>query len=96
MQARFEDAAGDHTVPGVRAVFVMAPAIVQGLAPDSLKGMQVPVSILAGTADTVAPPDTNADIVAISVRGAKDQRLPNVTHYGFLRECTQAGKTVAP
>lgn len=96
MQARFKDAAGDHAVPGVRAVFVMAPAIVQGLASDSLKRMQVPVSILVGTADTVAPPATNADVVAKSVPGAKEQRLPNVTHYDFLGECTEEGKKVVP
>jgi predicted dienelactone hydrolase len=96
MQARFKDAADDHAVPGVRAVFVMAPAIVQGIAPASLKKMKVPVSILAGSADTVAPPATNADVVAQLVPGAKEQRLPNVTHYDFLGECTEAGKKVVP
>ncbi|MGN6482466.1 alpha/beta hydrolase family protein [Luteibacter sp.] len=96
MQARFKDAANDHAVPGVRAVFVMAPAIVQALAPESLKRMNVPVSILVGTADTVAPPATNADVVAKLVPGAKEQRLPNVTHYDFLGECTQAGKKWVP
>jgi hypothetical protein len=43
MRARFKDAAGDHAVPGIRSVFVMAPAIVQGLAPESLRHMKVPV-----------------------------------------------------
>ncbi|QWT20164.1 alpha/beta hydrolase [Bacillus sp. NP157] len=96
MQARFKDAAGDHAVPGVRAVFVMAPAIVQALATDSLRHMQVPVSILAGSADTVAPPATNADVVAQLVPGAKEQRLDGVTHYDFLGECLSAAKKVVP
>ncbi|KJV30045.1 alpha/beta hydrolase family protein [Luteibacter yeojuensis] len=96
MQARFKDAAGDHAVPGVRAVFVMAPAIVQGLAPDSLRKMQVPVSILAGDADSVAPPATNADVVAKLVPGAREKRLPGVTHYDFLGTCTEAGRKVVP
>lgn len=67
MQTRFKGSAGDHAVPGVRAVFVMAQAILQGLAPESLRRMQVPASILVGSADTVAPPATNADVVSRSV-----------------------------
>ena len=62
-----------------------------GDAKDAFK-----LSILIGTADTVAPPATNADVVAKLVPGAKEQRLPNVTHYDFLGECTQAGKRVVP
>lgn len=96
MQARFKEAAADHTVPGVRAVFVMAPAIVQALATDSLRRMQVPVSIVVGTADTVAPAATNADVVAQFIPGAKEQRLENVTHYDFLGECQPAAKKAVP
>jgi predicted dienelactone hydrolase len=96
MQARFKDAAGDHAVPGVRAVFVMAPAIVQALATDSLRRMPVPVSILVGTADTVAPAATNADVVATLVPGAKEQRLQGATHYDFLGNCQPAATKVVP
>jgi predicted dienelactone hydrolase len=96
MQPRIKDAARDHSVPGVRAVFVMAPAIVQALAPESLPRMKVPVSIVVGTADTVAPAATNADVVAKLVPGAKEQRLADVTHYDFLGECLPAGKKVVP
>ncbi|UPG93869.1 alpha/beta hydrolase family protein [Luteibacter aegosomatissinici] len=96
MQARFKDAAADHAIPGVRAVFVMAPAIVQAIAPDSLRRMQVPVSILVGTADTVAPPATNADVVAQLVPGATEQRLAGATHYDFLGDCQPPAKKAVP
>jgi Predicted dienelactone hydrolase len=96
MQARLKDAAGDHSIQGVRAVFVMAPAIVQALAPGSLKRMQIPVSIIAGSADTVAPPATNADVVARSVPGATEHVLDGVTHYDFLGGCLPAAQEVVP
>jgi predicted dienelactone hydrolase len=96
MQSRFKDAAGDHAVPGVRAVFVMAPAIVQALSVDSLRHMQVPVSILVGTADTVAPAATHADVVASLVPGAKEERLESATHYDFLGTCQPFAKKVVP
>lgn len=96
MQARLKDAAGDHSIPGVRAVFVMAPAIVQALAPGSLPKMHVPVSILVGTGDTVAPAATNADVVAQSVPGAREKKIEGATHYDFLGECLPAAKKVVP
>jgi len=49
----------DHRIPEVRAAFAMAPAIVRALPPDGLRRMHVPVAIILGDADTVAPPDTN-------------------------------------
>lgn len=96
MQSRFREAAGDHAVPGARAVFIMAPALVQALAPASLRGMQVPVSLLVGTADTVAPPATNTDVAAALIPGAMAQRLPGVSHYDFLGDCLPAATHVVP
>ncbi|MGF6709081.1 putative dienelactone hydrolase [Luteibacter sp. W1I16] len=96
MQPRFKDAESDHAIPGVRAVLVMAPALVQAIAPDSLRRLHVPVSVLVGTADTVAPADTNADVIARLVPGAKEQRLDGATHYDFLGECMPAAQEAVP
>jgi len=84
----------DHSIPNVRAVFAMAPAIVQGLDPASLQKVSVPVSIVLGTADTVAPPDTNGKVAASLIPDALLQILPDVGHYDFVADC--APQTEAP
>jgi predicted dienelactone hydrolase len=71
----------DLSIPGVKAVFVMAPGIVQSLDPESLKGMRAPVRILLGDADKVAPPATNGKVAAALIPGAKLMVLPHVGHY---------------
>jgi predicted dienelactone hydrolase len=81
----------DHSLPFVRAVFVMAPAIVQGIEPRSLARMKVPVAIVVGDSDQVAPSATNARVAADSIRGAMLTMTPGATHYSFLATCTAAG-----
>ncbi len=81
----------DLSIPGVRAVFAMAPAIVQSLDPVSLQHMQVPVSIILGDADRVAAPATNGEAAVAAIPGAKIRILPQVGHYDFLSSCTPAG-----
>ena len=48
----------------------MAPGIVQSLDPESLKRMRLPVAILLGDADKVAPPATNGEVAAALIPGA--------------------------
>lgn len=79
-------------IPGIKAVFAMAPAIVQGFAPDSLRAIGVPVRIVAGDADVVAPPATNARVAAEALPHARLTMLPGVAHYDFLAECTPDGE----
>jgi predicted dienelactone hydrolase len=86
----------DLSIPGVKAAFVMAPALVQSLDPDSLKGMRPPVRILLGDADEVAPPATNGQVAAALIPGATLTALPHVGHYDFLAECTPAGNATIP
>jgi predicted dienelactone hydrolase len=86
----------DLSIPGVKAAFVMAPALVQSLDPDSLKAMRPPVMILLGDADKVAPPATNGQVAAALIPGAKLTALPHVGHYDFLAECTPAGNATIP
>lgn len=80
-----------RAIPGVRAVFLLAPAIVQAFAPEQLSSLRQPVSIMLGEADTVAPPQSNGEAAQALIPGAALQRLPDVGHYDFLAGCTAVG-----
>jgi hypothetical protein len=58
--------------------------------------MRVPVRILLGDADKVAPPATNGEVAAALIPGAKLTALPHVGLYDFLAECTPAGDATVP
>ena len=83
----------NYAIPGVRAVFAIAPVLVQALDPDSLRHIG-PVSIVLGDADTVAPPATNGFVAAALISGAHLTQLPGVGHYDFLADCTDAGRGI--
>lgn len=78
--------------PRVHAIFAIAPAFGFTLTPDSLHSIRVPVEIVVGSADPIAPPKENADYIRAHIRGAKETVLPNVAHYTFLDTCAPAGK----
>jgi len=96
IQAEAGHAGDDHAIPQVRAAFVMAPALVQALDPASLEHMSVPVEIILGDADTVAPPATNGLFAAKLIPNVSLIRLPGVGHYDFLASCTESGRTTVP
>jgi predicted dienelactone hydrolase len=89
-------AGDDHAIPGVRAAFAIAPAIVQALPPEGLAKMKVPVAIILGEADPVAPPQTNGLVAAKAIPHAELKVLPGVGHYDFLSTCTPAGMASLP
>jgi predicted dienelactone hydrolase len=78
----------DHSLVSVKAVLAMAPALIQGIDPESLRALRPPVTLVAGDADTVAPPATNAQAAARLIPGARLERVPNVAPYAFLSTCT--------
>lgn len=86
----------DHSLPAIKAVFAMAPALVQALTPESLRAIKRPVTIVAGEADTVAPPDTNARVAAKAIPNAQLRLLPKAGHYAFLSTCTAFGIANVP
>jgi len=90
LAAEVAHAHDDHTIPEVRAVFAIAPAIVQALEPASLQTLRAPVAIILGDSDPVAPPNTNGGVAARMIPGAELQVLPSVGHYDFLSVCTPA------
>ena len=86
----------DHSIPGVRAAFAMAPGPVQAFDPASLRADDKPIAIILGDADPVAPPDTNGRVVARELERAELKDLPRVGHDDFLATCTPAGVAALP
>ncbi|HEY1880759.1 MAG TPA: alpha/beta hydrolase [Caulobacteraceae bacterium] len=89
-------AGDDHAIPGIRAVFAIAPAIVQELTPESLERIRPPVAIILGDADPVAPPATNGFVAAHLIPHAELKVLPGVGHYDFIGVCTPAARATIP
>ncbi len=89
--------AGDSYRDGrIRAVFAIAPAAGQAFNRSSFDYVNVPVTMVAGAADRVAPPETNAERFAAWLPSAKVAVLKGVGHYTFLGTCTPDGVAVAP
>ena len=83
--------------PRIRAVFAIAPAVSEVLTVESLHSIRIPVNIVVGAADPIAPAADNADYLRANVRGARETVLPGgVAHYTFLDTCTAAAKTTTP
>lgn len=79
--------------PRIAAVFAIAPAVSETQTRDSLHAVRIPVEIVVGAADPIAPAGYNADYLQANMRGARETVLPgNVSHYTFLATCTAAGK----
>ena len=95
-RARSHPRGDDHSIPGVRAVFAIAPAPMQTLEPASLRADDTPVAIILGDADPVAAPDTNGRLAARDLPHAELKELAGVGHYDFLATCTPAGVTSVP
>lgn len=84
--------AEDRRIPNVRAVFLMAPAIVQAFEPGELAQLEAPLSVVVGDADAVASPASNSEVIAEANGNARLQVLPLVGHYDFLADCTELGR----
>jgi predicted dienelactone hydrolase len=83
--------------PRIRAVFAIAPVLGGAFTPAGLAEVSVPVALVVGEADTVAPPLTNAQRFARWLPRATLTVLPGqVGHYTFLSEGTAYGKRVSP
>jgi len=83
--------------PRIRAVFAIAPAVARAFTPESLHKISIPVEIVAGAADQIAPPIENAQFFAANIQGAELTILPGgVGHYTFLDVGTESGKKQMP
>ena len=78
----------------VRAVFAIAPAMGMAFTDESLRAMRLPVEMVVGKEDPIAPARENDDWIRLNVRGARETILPHgVMHYTFLDTCTPEGKS---
>jgi predicted dienelactone hydrolase len=85
--------------PRIRAVFAMAPGIVQafGMTAETLAQVDVPVHITVGARDTQTPPADNAEFAAAHIPGAELVVLPgDVDHEIFVNECDDEGRDEFP
>ncbi len=82
----------DRRIPNVRALFLMAPAIVQAFDPAELAKLDASMSVVVGEADGVASAETNGRVISEANAKARLQVLPAVGHYDFLSECTESGR----
>ena len=97
VQQSLKHAGDSYRDPRIRAVFAIAPAVAQAFTPESLQKIKIPVQIVAGAADQIAPPADNGQFFAANIRGAKLTILPGgVGHYTFLDVGTEAGKKQLP
>lgn len=97
VQQALRHAEDSYRDPRIRAVFAIAPAVAQAFTPESLQRITIPVEIVAGDGDHIAPPTENGQFFAANIRGAKLTILPGgVGHYTFLDVGTEAGKKQFP
>ena len=92
--ARAHDSYADARI---RAVFAIAPVGGGGFVKRGLKAVRIPVELVVGAADTVAPPPANAQYFAANIKGARLTLLPGgVSHSSFLADCTPDGRSGLP
>jgi predicted dienelactone hydrolase len=97
VQRTLQRAGDSYRDPRIRAVFAIAPAVARAFKPEILKEIAIPVEIVAGEADPIAPPAENAQFFASNIKTAKLTILPGgVGHYTFLDIGTEAGKKQLP
>jgi predicted dienelactone hydrolase len=79
----------------IKRVFAIAPALGSGFTASGLSKVKIPVRIVIGQADKIAPLATNAQRYANLIKGARLTVLPGeIGHYTFLAECNAHGKAV--
>jgi len=74
----------------IKAVFAIAPALGAAMVPKSLSAIDIPLALLAGSADPIVPVATNAEAVARFLPKPELTVLPGAGHYTFLDLCEPA------
>ena len=80
----------------IRSIFALAPVLGESFSADGLSSIQIPVKIVVGDSDQLAPANVNASHYATHIRSAELNILENVGHYTFLAEATELGKHELP
>ena len=80
----------------VKSSFAIAPALGEAFSPEGLSSIEIPVKIIVGEEDQIAPAATNGLYLAKHIKGAELAILEKVGHYTFLADPTEAGKRELP
>jgi predicted dienelactone hydrolase len=80
--------AGSYHDARVRAAVCLAPGTGPVFAPEGIARVSVPVLLVGGEADRIAPVGANAGYYAAHLPRAELRSLPNATHYSFTPECS--------
>ena len=80
-------AGASYKNPRIMAVFAIAPALGMAFDAGSFLGLDVPVALIGGTADTTVPVATNIRRIADLLPRARVTMLPGAGHYTFLNSC---------
>ena len=88
----------DYADTRFKAALLCAPApTVRGFTDESVRAIHVPVLTFVGGADREAPADPCAKWLDDRLRNSRLERLaPDIGHYVFLNECTEAGCQAIP
>ncbi|MFZ5726039.1 MAG: alpha/beta hydrolase family protein [Pseudomonadota bacterium] len=95
-RARLAEVAAAPPHPRIRALLVMAPAIVQAFDPASLATIDAEARFILGGADRVAPNTTNGLVAAARLPRAHHQIVPDAGHYDFLTTCAAGSPDPLP
>lgn len=96
LRARMTEHRASYRDDRIRTIVAMAPALGQAFTDESLANIHVSYLAIAGSADDVAPPSTNAEPLVQRISGARLHLLPGAGHYVFLNRCNQRGKRFVP
>ncbi|MBO0755935.1 MAG: alpha/beta hydrolase [Bradyrhizobiaceae bacterium] len=90
---RYSKADASYRDDRVRAVLAMAPGLAPLFTPESLGKISIPVAVVTGSADEIAPP-TSAAALAKAIPNAMLKLFPQAGHYVFFGTCTTVGRVV--
>lgn len=85
----------EHTsykITSVKAALAIAPAIAHALTPKSLKAINLPLMVIVGDQDQIAPAASNARRILALTPKTQYWELEGVQHYTFLSPCTPLGR----
>ena len=91
LQALIAHMGDDRSIPAAKAAFVMAPAPVVAIEPESLRNIKIPVTLIVGSEDAIATPDVGAALGASLIPHAKLVVVPGANHTSFFGLCSKAG-----
>jgi predicted dienelactone hydrolase len=89
---RYDRAGNSYRDERVRAVFAMAPGPGPVFVAESLGNISVPVAIVAGAADEIAPLASGAEVLSKAIPHATLKVLPRAGHFVFFGTCTAVGR----